>query len=56
MGNVRNDKTNRILKPGIGKNGYCYVNLCKNGKMKTMRVHKLVANAYIANPDDKPVR
>jgi hypothetical protein len=27
MGNVRNDKFNRILKPGIDTNGYYAVNL-----------------------------
>ena len=55
LGNVRNDRTNRNLQPRVDKkNGYYYVNLYKNSKMKTMRVHKLVANAFIPNPDDKP--
>jgi hypothetical protein len=53
MGNVRNDRTNRILQPGVDGNGYFVVNLCKNEKPKTMRVHKLVANAFIEKPDDK---
>jgi len=54
LGNVRNDKTNKLLKKLITKRGYFVVNLYKNSKMKTMRVHKLVANAFIPNPDDKP--
>jgi hypothetical protein len=53
MGNVRNDKTNRILQPGINSRGYYNVNLYKNGKRKNMTVHKLVANTFIANLDYK---
>ena len=54
LGHVRNDVTNRILTNMIDTNGYYQVNLYKNKKMKTIQVHKLVANAFIANPDDKP--
>jgi hypothetical protein len=54
MGNVRNDKTNRILKPGIDGNGYYYVILYKNGKTKLHKVHRLIANAFIANPNGTP--
>lgn len=34
------------------KNGYLYVNLCKNGVVHNCSVHRLVANAFIPNPDD----
>ena len=54
LGNVRNDMTNKMLKPGINSHGYYYVILFKNGKMKNMRVHRLVIIAFIANPDSKP--
>jgi hypothetical protein len=54
MGNVRNDRTNRILQPEINNKGYYTVNLNKNGKMKTMRVHRLIAVAFLNNPDGKP--
>jgi len=30
--------------------GYVYVTLCKNGKVYSKRLHKLVAEAFIANP------
>lgn len=32
--------------------GYFQVNLWKNGKQKCMRVHRLVADAFIPNPDN----
>ena len=54
MGNVRNDRTNRILQPGIDTNGYYQVNLYKNSKMRHMKMHRLVALAFIENPDSKP--
>jgi hypothetical protein len=53
LGNVRNDMTNRILKPGIDGNGYYVVILYKNGKPKTMKLHRLIALAFIDNLNDK---
>ena len=49
----KNDKE-KILKHGSDKDGYLYVNLCKEGKVKTYRVHRLVAQAFIPNPENKP--
>ena len=34
-------------------NGYYVVRLCKNGKMKNHKVHRLVAIAFIPNPENK---
>ena len=34
------------------KNGYVYVWLNKNGKGKNLRVHKLVAQTFIENPNN----
>lgn len=42
-GIVKNSRTLRILKPRLGKNGYPYIGLCKNGKEYTNTVHRLVA-------------
>lgn len=43
-----------ILKPGTNKNGYSYVILYKNGKVKKFTVHRLVAEAFIPNPYNLP--
>lgn len=44
----------RILK-NIKSNGYYYrVMLYKNKKGKSIRIHRLVGNAFIKNPDNKP--
>jgi len=36
-----------------GRNGYLCVTLCKNGFSKTINVHRLVATAFIPNPENK---
>ena len=53
FGNVKNNKTNRILKPGNHKQGYKQINLCKNGKQKFFLIHRLVGIAFLENPDNK---
>ena len=42
-----------MLKPDI-KNGYYYVNLYKNGTPRHYYVHRLIAEAFIPNPNNKP--
>lgn len=45
----------KILKPIVGIQGYLYVSLYdKNKKIKSKRIHKLVAEAFIPNPDNLP--
>lgn len=44
----------RILKPHTDKEGYKGVVLCINQKRKTFRLHRLVAAAFIPNPDNLP--
>ena len=44
----------KVLKPGVRKNGYLYVNLCKNGVVKKYTIHRLVALAFIPNPLNLP--
>lgn len=36
------------------KDGYLKVNLYKDGKGSSKRIHRLVAEAFIPNPDNKP--
>lgn len=57
FGNVKSTKkwngtSERILKPGITKKGYCLVVLRKNGESKYFSVHRLVAKAFIPNPEN----
>ncbi|MBQ0088583.1 MAG: HNH endonuclease [Prevotellaceae bacterium] len=53
-GDVRNAVTHKILKQAIDKYGYCKVGLFKNKKQKEGKVHRLVAMAFIPNPENKP--
>jgi hypothetical protein len=50
FGNVINNKTGKTRKPQSDKYGYRVVHL--NGKL--LKIHRLVANAFIANPHRKP--
>lgn len=43
-----------ILKQSVGSKGYNLVTLCKNGKQKTVNVHRLVALAFVPNPNNHP--
>lgn len=44
----------RILKPTTNLYGYLFVKLCKDGKVKPFTVHRLVAEAFLPNPDNLP--
>lgn len=44
----------RRLSPKTKKNGYLEVALSINGRRKCCLIHRLVALAFIPNPDDKP--
>lgn len=48
-------KTGRIkqMTPSKDGKGYLFVPLCKNGKRYLKKVHRLVAEAFIPNPDNK---
>lgn len=58
-GNIKNNKTNRILKQQVNKRGYCVVRVSvRKSKTccikKTFRIHRLVAQYFISNPENKP--
>ena len=43
-----------IVKQTINKLGYLVVYLCKGHKAKTVKVHRILAIAFIPNPENKP--
>lgn len=53
-GKVFSIRSNRFLKPRLSCDGYERVALCKDGKNYEMRVHRLVAEAFIGNPHNLP--
>lgn len=53
LGNIRNSK-NKILHETITSKGYCVITLHKNGKRKKYKTHRLVAQAFLSNPNNLP--
>ncbi len=47
LGNVRNIKKNTQKTPGNDKHGYLKVDLYKNSKRTTRKIHRLVADAFL---------
>ena len=45
----------KLLKPQFNNKGYKRVNLCKNGNKNFAFVHRLVAEAFIPNPNNYPI-
>lgn len=52
FGRIKSIKTNTVLKPFLSNKGYYQVSLCKNGIRKKFLVHRLVAIAFIPNPNN----
>ena len=46
--------TPRILVPTLHSSGYLHIGLNKNGKGKNFYAHRLVAETFIPNPENKP--
>ena len=53
QGNVKNNKTNKLIVKDDNK-GYLRVNLWIRGRCYHKSIHRLVAEAFILNPDNKP--
>ena len=52
--NYRHTGKERILKGGDDGYGYLCVNLCKDGKANKGKIHRLVAQAFLENPQNLP--
>ena len=44
----------RVLSPIKDKNGYLLINLYCNGKQNIIKIHRLVAQEFLSNPDNLP--
>lgn len=54
-GVIRNNKTGRIMKTHYHKDGYKKLRIPVDGVMRHKFVHRLVAQAFLPNPDNKPI-
>ena len=54
MGNVRNVRRNKLLRLPKTNNRYIRVVLSKNGIKTGFQVHRLIAQAFLPNPDNLP--
>lgn len=54
-GKVYSYRSEKFLKPKKTRQGYLAVQLSKNSKYKEFTIHRLVAEAYIDNPNNLPV-
>ena len=53
-GKVWSMKTKKYLKPAYSKSGYASVELFNENGSKRMLIHRLVASAFIPNPNNYP--
>jgi len=56
LGNVKSlvKGKNIILKPKLTKDGYVVICIYINNKINSKKAHRLVAKAFIPNPENKP--
>ena len=54
LGRVFGIKRNNYLMYGVNNKGYCSVLLSKDNKQQRFRVHRIVAMAFIPNPNNLP--
>ena len=58
-GNRDRNKTTNLyeIKPRLGKRGYCriYARNSQDNKRRDLYIHRLVAKAFVPNPENKPI-
>ena len=54
-GEIWSKRRNKNIAKKINNRGYYLVNLSVCGKVKTYQLHRLIANAFIENPENLPV-
>lgn len=54
-GKIFSKRIQRFLKSSLKKNGYVCIHLNVAGNVYYKKVHRLVAETYIPNPDNKPM-
>lgn len=52
FGDIKSIRKGIILKPAINGSGYKFVALFNHGKMKLVRIHRLLAEYFIPNPNN----
>lgn len=53
-GRIYSTKSGVYIRPEVMPKGYLRVTLLNNDERKHCKVHRLVAEAFIPNPDNKP--
>jgi len=53
LGKILRVDKGRIVATSLSPNGYAHVLLCTNGVTRTYSIHRLVAQAFIPNPEGK---
>lgn len=53
-GDVRSNRRGKLLTPRVSRGGYVTVHLSFDGEDLNALVHRLVAMAYLPNPENKP--
>ena len=53
-GKIQNIKTKNFLKPYKSTNGYLYIKIVRDKKHHHIKIHRIVADAFIPNPYNLP--